>query len=118
MPSRYLPRLIGNGFVLFIRRLVFLGVLHGTKDLFCVSFVIALRAQSNDLDDLYGHARLPMHGDYTDCCSSLQQVLLEEEPDLRAALVNFAETGIGYDSIKTALNCDDEVGLLPASSLD
>jgi len=69
---------------------------------------IAAVLQESGLDDLYGHAKLPAKGDYTDCCASLHAVLKNYDDDIRVALTKFAETGQGYESIKTALSCDDE----------
>mmetsp|Transcript_29164 Transcript_29164/g.82238 ORF Transcript_29164/g.82238 Transcript_29164/m.82238 type:complete len:896 (-) Transcript_29164:675-3362(-) len=64
--------------------------------------------EESKLDDLYGHAKLPPTGDYTDCCSALQKALGSQGGNMRAALAAFAESGQGYDAIKTALSCDDD----------
>jgi hypothetical protein len=76
--------------------------------------------QEHELNDLYGHAKLPQNGDYTDCCMALQESLRGIDEDVKAALTTFAETGEGYESIKTALSCDDEglkseMGYIPAA---
>lgn len=79
-----------------------------------------LPSQEYELDNLYDHAKLPQNGDYTDCCVALQKALGDIDEDTKAALTTFAETGNGYESIKTALSCDDEglkteMGYIPAA---